>query len=204
MGRSFTLLMIMFLALLTGCASKLLVVTEPSGAEVYLRTLGGEEKLAGKTPLELSDVEIRDLLRLGSTQAQFIQVRLSLVAFEEMNLFVPSSKWGQRRSLIKLTMTPVKESISKKVNEVVKRFYSAQKLVEARQYELAHLEVNRILEVDAMIPQAHAIRGAAFYLQGRLKESLESYQEVLRLDPQYPEAIKMIEKIQQSQVKESP
>ena len=55
-----------------------------------------------------------------------------------------------------------------------------------------------------MIPQAHAIRGAAFYLQGRLKESLESYQEVLRLDPQYPEAIKMIEKIQQTQVKESP
>ena len=114
MGRSFTLMMIMFLALLTGCASKLLVVTEPSGAEVYLRTLGGEEKLAGKTPLELSDVEIRDLLRLGSTQAQFIQVRLSLVAFEEMNLFVPSSKWGQRRSLIKLTMTPVKESTKKR------------------------------------------------------------------------------------------
>jgi tetratricopeptide (TPR) repeat protein len=170
-------------------------MTEPPGADVYISAVGGEEKPAGKTPLELSDSQIKELLRLESTQAQFIQVRLTLLSYENLTVYIPSMKWGQKKSILKLTLNPSKDSISKKVNEVVKRFYSAQKLVEARQYELAHIEINRILEVDAMIPQAYAIRGATFFLQGRLQDSLESYQEVLKMDPQYPEAIKMIEKI---------
>jgi tetratricopeptide (TPR) repeat protein len=81
------------------------------------------------------------------------------------------------------------------VTRMLRFFFNAKKFAETRQFEEAHKEIDKVIAIDSKIPQAFAMKGGIYFLQGSLDQSIANYKKVLELDPSYNEAIQMIDKI---------
>jgi tetratricopeptide (TPR) repeat protein len=194
--RSVLLVTLIFFS---ACTSKLIVQSEPSNAAVYLSMAGKAERVkAGETPLELNETQINDMFKITSESTQWVEFTLEKKDFQTKTVFLPSSRWGELAKIVKIQMKASEDSTTT-VDKLLKHFFNAKKYVETRQYEEAHQEIDRVLEVDSKMPQALNMKAGIYYMQGNIDEARKLYKKSLQADPGSNDAIKMLEKIQKEQ-----
>lgn len=191
-----------FLFLLTvtifadGCVSKMVIQSEPSQAEVYVRVEGKSDRiLLGQTPLEISETQLADKLALGPDSIQWIQFVLEKKEYSPREIMIPSNRWGETSKVIKLALTsnPDKSTI---VRDMLSHFFNAKKFAETKQFSQAHSEIDKILGLDSKSVKALNMKAGIFYLEGKLDEAKNLYRKALDVDPSSSDAIKMLEKLQ--------
>lgn len=191
--------------LLSACASpKLVVQSEPAQADVFISVEGSNEKVkAGTTPLELSETQINELLKISSETTQWVNFTLEKKDFQKRNLSLPSNRWGEMSRSIRLQLSPMDDPTTT-VTKMLKYFFNAKKFAETKQYEQAHGEVDKILTLDSRMVQALNMKAGIYFLQGNMNEARSTYKKALEIEPGSNEAILMLEKIQNKSGGESP
>lgn len=178
------------------CASKLVVQSEPSQAEVSAQVEGKQERVKlGLTPLEITETELAQKLMLTPVSTQWIKLNLDKKEFSSREVFLPSNRWGETLKIIKLKLesNPDKATV---VQEMLSHFFNAKKFAETRQYAQAHSEIDKVLALDSKSVKAINMKAGIHYLEGRLDEAKKLYLDALNLDPNSSDSIKMLEKIQ--------
>ncbi|MES2855261.1 MAG: hypothetical protein V4692_05335, partial [Bdellovibrionota bacterium] len=81
----------------TGCASKLVIRSEPSEAVVnFIVPDTNEKKSIGITPLELTSDQISDFTRFAATQGDFLEFVVEKEGFQPQSMLVPYTRMFSR------------------------------------------------------------------------------------------------------------
>lgn len=183
------------LSALSSCASRLIIQSEPSQAEVFVKVEGKKDKVSiGTTPLEISEIELLEKLKLTPESSQWIQLSFEKKEYTTREILMPSNRWGETQKVIKLNLTnnPDKTTV---VNQMLSYFFNAKKFAETRQYDQAHSEIDKVLLLDAKSVRGLNMKAGIFFLEGKLDEAKKYYRDALSIDPSSSDAIKMLEKI---------
>jgi tetratricopeptide (TPR) repeat protein len=189
------------LILLGSCAtlfegSTLVLQTEPTQAEVYVQVEGKKDRIkVGNTPMEFSEVQLAQQLKLSAESTQWVQFTFEKKEFMPRTVMVPSSRWGEKSKIMKIQLNPNTEQ-STIAKEIISHFFNAKKFAETKQFDQAHSEIDKVLELDPKSTQALTMKAGIFYLQNKMEESKKYYKDALNIDPSSSDAIKMLEKIQ--------
>lgn len=185
----------LLLTLIFGCVSKLTIQSDPPQADLFASIEGKEDKQKlGQTPLELSEFQLLEVLKLSPESTSWIELTFSKENFQTKNVVMPSSRFGEMKRLFKVKLRPMEEN-STVVTKMMRLFFNAKKFAESKQYEDAHGEVDKIIAQDAKIPQAFSMKAGIYFLQGNLDMAKEYYTKAIEIDPSFAEAITMLEKI---------
>lgn len=194
--RMWTSTLLFSTLILCGCASALMVQSEPPQADVYIAVVGQTDKVkVGQTPLELSELKIEELLKISPDNSMWIELTLEKKDHQKTTALLPSNRWGEQKKLVKLTLPPM-DSTSTAVQKILKHLFNAKKFAESKQYDLAHAEVDKVIQMDSEMPQALNMKAGIYFLQGQTTEAQTLYKKVLVIDPGFNDAIQMLEKIQ--------
>jgi tetratricopeptide (TPR) repeat protein len=184
-----------FLALCS-CSSMLKIQTEPAGVEVFISQQDSKEKKSiGKTPVEISREELREKLGSSISPSDMLVINLESREFESEKIYVPPSSFGATGTIVQVKMTSRKEAGN--ASQILQRLHNTQKFAQAGQFERAHIETDKVLEVDPQFVRALSMKGSIFYLQKNYDEAVKWYEKALAVDSSFDEAVKMIAKIKQ-------
>ncbi len=190
----FTLGFLIFLSL--GCTTKLTVRSEPAAAEVFVsQAYSTEKKSLGKTPLEISYSELNQKSGGSPKAGEFLVLSIEAKDFEPEKVLLPTAPFGATGSSVNIKLVA-----SKDVNQaknILDRLHNAQKFAQSAQFERAHIETDKVLEIDPKFPRALSMKGSIFYLQKNYDEALKWFEKALAADNSFEEAVKMINKIKQ-------
>ncbi|MDD5194370.1 MAG: tetratricopeptide repeat protein [Candidatus Omnitrophica bacterium] len=81
-----------------------------------------------------------------------------------------------------------KSSPEEKMSDIQDYLKQAVSYIANKQYDQASEELNKVLELDPQLAQAHQIFGYLHMASGKYEEAVESYKKALTIDPQYTEA----------------
>lgn len=183
------------LSLISACSSKLIVQSEPSDADVLLSVGNQKERVkAGKTPLEMSERQLAELLHLSPQRTDLITVHFEKKEFEEKDVLVPSNRWGETSKTVKVDLVPRTE-VGTSLSRLLQHLFNARKFAETRQYDQAHGEVDKVLSLDSNLAPAMVMKGSVYFLQGQIADAETWYKKALDKDPGQSEAVQMLEKI---------
>lgn len=177
------------------CASKLTLQSDPPDAEVSISVAGKADKAkAGKTPVELTEGQLQQMLQVAPDKAALLEITLEKKDFETRTILFPSNRWGELSKTVKIQLTPRTEA-SDTVRVMLRHLFNGKKFAESRQYDQAHLELDKALALDSKLAQAMSMKAGVYYLQNNLAESEAWYKKALEVEPSFSEAVQMLEKI---------
>lgn len=189
---------VLFLGILAqlGCASKLIVQSEPPQADVFAKIEGKVDRVKlGQTPFEMSEVQINDFLKVSSDSAHWLELTFEKKEFQSRQVLIPSNRWGETVKIVKIKLTENADQ-STLAKKIVNYFFNAKKFAETKQFDQAHTEIDKILEIDGKLAQAITMKAGIYYLQGKIDDAKRLYREALTIDPGASDAIHMLEKLQ--------
>lgn len=182
-------------AFLLSCTSKLVLQSEPSDAEVLLSLPGQKAKMkAGKTPVELTEKQIAEILQLSPKRTDLIELSFEKKDHETKVVLLPSNRWGEISKAVKVELSPREES-GTTVSRMLRHLFNARRFAESRQYDQAHAEIDRALALDSSLSPALVMKGGVYFLQGQVNEAENMYKKALEVDPNQSDAVQMLEKI---------
>lgn len=173
------------------------VKSEPAQADVYMTDEKGEKKLIGKTPLQLTEVELKKNLGNNVISGEFFTVTVEKDGFVNQTFQIPSSVFASLISKLDVVLVSGKSNAEtvKTAKDIIDQLFLAQKFALSQQFERAHIELDKVLVAYPHLARVHSMRGGIFYAQKKYDESLRAYNLALQEDPQLDEAIKMIAKL---------
>ncbi len=179
-----------------GCTSKLIVQSEPQQADVYAVIEGKADRVKlGQTPMEITEGQLAETLKITPESSQWIEFIFEKKDFLTRNMMLPSNRWGEATKTLKVNLTPAPDQTTV-ARRMIHYFFNAKKFAESKQFEQAHREIDKVLEIDSKSSQALTMKAGIFFLQGSLDDAKKLYSEALALDPSSTDAIQMLEKIQ--------
>ncbi len=191
---------LVFTLLAMGCSSSLKVQSEPAGVEVFISQQESKEKKSfGKTPVEITYNDLREKLGSSLSPSDMLVVSLESREFEPEKVYVPPSSFGVTTTHVQVRLTPKKE-VSNAAG-ILQRLHNAQKFAQAGQFERAHVETDKVLEIDPKFTRALSMKGSISYLQKNYDEALKWFEKALAVDASFEEAVRMIAKIKQEKSK---
>lgn len=179
-----------------GCAtSRIVVKSEPSESEVYVRAAGSEEKKSiGKTPITMSFSELKEATKIDPASGEFFELVVEKSDFQPERFLIPAARMGHAETIV-LAKLKSSEGEGKTVHRLLQHLFNAQKLANDREYERAQLELDKAFAIDAKFTRGMSLRGSIFFVQQKYEESLKWFQRALDTDPQFEDAVKMISQI---------
>lgn len=196
--KPFYLLLLISSFFFVSCSSKLTIQSQPPDAQVFIAVQGKKDKTsAGKTPLEFTEAQLQTLLNISAQTSEWLQVTFEKKDFNTQTIFIPSNRWGELQKIVKVELEPTQDS-STVVQKIIRYLFNAKKFAETRQYDQAHQELDKTLQLDSNMAQAMAMKGGVYFLQGNYIESEVWYKKAITLDPSMSEAVQMLEKIKTS------
>jgi len=185
----FTLL---FAGLQISCASKYIVKSEPSEAEVFAKIVGKEEKISlGKTPFEISQEELQKKTQISSASGDFFELIIEKKDFLPERMLVPASRMGTNETIILAKLKPGQEE-SKTAQKLLQYLFNAQKFANLKEFSRAHEEGDKALAVDSEFTRGLSFKASIYFIQREYAESLKWFEKALALDPNFDDANKMI------------
>ncbi len=155
----------------------------------------GEKKSLGQTPLEIPMSQIGDLLG-PQAEGEFVTIGIEKNGFITQRLALPGSHFGTLVTSIDVKLKEGDNAKQAKVaEEVLNRFFLAQKFTLNREFERAQAEIDKILVAAPNFARAYSMRASIYFVQKNLPESLKWYEMALKADPQMDEAVKMIARV---------
>lgn len=190
------LIAMLFLPSLVACSSTLKVQSDPTGAEAFIRQQNGtEKKPIGKTPIEIPFTELYQKAGGSASEGEYLVLTLENKDFETKEVLIPPHTFGNQTSLVQVKMQSSKDAVN--ASQILTRLHNAQKFAQSAQFERAHIETDKALEVDSQFVRAISLKGSIYYLQKNYSEALKWFEKALTIDPSFDEAVKMIAKIKQ-------
>lgn len=189
-------LLFAILVMLSSCASKLMIQTDPPQADVYASSEGKSEKIKlGQTPLEITEAQINEQLKVSSENVEWIFLTVEKKDYERRTLALAANRWGELSKNIRLQLKSMDDTETV-VTKMLKYFFNTKKFAETKQYDQAHSEIDKVLAIDNKMTQALSMKAGIYFLQGNLEEARILYRKALEIDPGFSDAIQMLEKIQ--------
>jgi Tetratricopeptide repeat len=188
---------IILLSLISSCASKFVVVSDPPQADVFVvDAKTGEKKTIGKTPIEMPVADVKKTVTNQPTAGEFYSILVEKPGFETQTFNVPA---GQFTTLITSLDVKLKEGKSQAefrlAKEILDNIFLAQRFANLGQFERAHIELDKVINQFPTFSRALSMRASVFYAQKNYQESLKWYEQSLRQDPNLEEAVKMTAKV---------
>ncbi len=182
-----------------GCVSKPFKInSEPDNAEVSI--LIGEDrekKSLGQTPVIKTKKEIEELLDVDLNSGEVINIVFEKDGYRKKELWIPSVAGGNLGFDIEVSLQQGLSSKdeTKTADQIIGKLFLAQNYARTQQFERAVLEIDKLLEDYPTLTRALTMKGAILYANNTLKESLETYEKALSLDPEIKSALEMSSKI---------
>lgn len=179
-----------------GCSAKLIIQSEPSQANIFVNVEGRTAPIKiGQTPLEVTEVQLAETLKLTPESSQWIEFSFEKKDFLNRKVMLPSNRWGESTKIIKINLPPSADqtTVAKKI---INYFFNAKKFAETKQYDQAHSEIDKILEIDSKFSQAITMKAGIYFLQEKMEDAKKLYKDALTIDPASTDAIQMLERIQ--------
>lgn len=178
-----------------GCASKLVIQSEPPQAEVFAQVEGRQDRVSlGTTPFEVGESELNQKLGISADSVQWVNLSFEKKEFSTREVVLPSSRWGERNKILKLRLSQNADKMTV-VQQILSHFFNAKAFTESRQFGLAHSEIDKVLVIDPKSVRAINMKAGIFYLEGKMDEARRSYEEALAIDPKFSDSITMLERI---------
>jgi tetratricopeptide (TPR) repeat protein len=182
-----------------GCASSFKVKGEPVGADVFVLTgKNGEKKSLGKTPLEMPQAALKQALGESVATGEFFTVGVEKAGFITEKYTVPASRFGTLVTELDVKLkSGDNPREARAASDLLNHLFLAQKLANAKEFERAQAELDRILTEFPDFPRALSMRGSIYFVQKNLAESAKWYEKATQADPQMEDAVKMLAKIRE-------
>jgi tetratricopeptide (TPR) repeat protein len=196
----YTLTILGFISI-TNCTSLFVVNSEPGKSDVYyLDSTTKEKKILGQTPYQIDVSELRTKAGESFTSGDFFTVIVEKPGYLGETYNIPTTRFGmlvtQLNAKLKEGNTEAEKRMAK---EIIDHIFLAQKFALMQQFERAHIEVDKILTSYPTFPRALSMRATLYYVQKNYIESAKWYEEALKADPQFDEAIKMLARVKDLQ-----
>lgn len=186
----------MAVCILAACSHTLHVESEPAGADVFV---GGDVSVAGqnvgKTPLALEYDK-----NFPSSSGY---VTLQKPGFQRMTIYVHRGSFGGISETIRVKM-PEGRTAGDLATQLFTYVRRAQQLHASGQYDAAHAEIDKALELDPNFAVGLSFKGSLYYIQNRRKEAEEYFRKALAIDPRYDEPARMLIKMGMTPHSEQP
>ncbi|MEN9723318.1 MAG: hypothetical protein RJB38_1304 [Pseudomonadota bacterium] len=182
------------MALLTSaCTSaQLQIESDPPGAEIYLVTADGKQKIAS-TPATLSPDQFPLVFRPDS------KVQVGKDGYHtESFLIPPGTSLGYSRISAKLRVDSVSKTCQNStqgLTEATDAVGQIQRMIYRKSYAEAEQALNTYIVKYPAVPAFFSMQGTVYYLQKNLDRALEAYERAQKLQPNNTETARMVEKI---------
>lgn len=189
--------------LLTSCASRLVVTSEPADAKVYVRTPGTTEKVdLGQTPMEMKTTQLQEKSRLQNNSGEYRELIVEKEGFKSQILFLPVARFANIETKVFAKLEPLPPTQPEVAEQLVQHLFNAQQFAQTSAFDRAQVELDAALKIYPKFTRALSMRGTLYYLQKNYVESLKWYEKALEVDPQYQDAVKMITRLNELLKKE--
>lgn len=195
---------IMCMWVFSGCSTtSFSVKSDPVDAQVfYIKYKDGvaDKKLLGKTPLLMPMTEFKDKVGEDVNAGEFFSVAVEKDGFLTQEYRIPATKFGTSITTLDVKMKKgEQEKEHFLAKEILDHLFLAQKLALSQQYERAQLELDKVLTQYPTFARAMSMRGSIYFAQKNYAESVKWYNEAIKADPQFDEAVKMLAKVKLAQ-----
>ena len=173
-----------------GCSvTNVKVHTNPSGADVYARPVGGGDlQLVGKTPLF---IESRELDQKFGNGAGAIYMEFRKDGYKTDKLFV--TEISRIDLSINKDMVPKRDlEMQYWMNHHISEMFEVRRLVNAKRYGVALEKIRQLKEESPMISKVHEMEAGVLLLKRSYREALDAYRLSIKYDPENQEAVKMV------------
>lgn len=195
------LIVVMGLALLSGCGSKPVVfnvTTEPEEANVFvLNSQSGDKKKIGKSPIEMEEQALKKEVGTLGKAGEFVELIVEKEGFQKKSLWVPLSSSGSLRSQLKVTLksNENQEKELETAKNILDQLFLAQKFARLKEFERALIEIDKILGQHPQFARALSMKGSIYFAKRDFKSSLEWYDKAIEVDPEFGHAVEMSAKV---------
>ncbi|MEO6458968.1 MAG: hypothetical protein ABIO95_00855 [Bdellovibrionota bacterium] len=186
---------ILLAGLLAACSTNTFkVVSTPAQSDIFLEDAQtGDKKSIGQTPLEIPMSQVDDMINSEASNGEFVTLIIEKAGFLPQRLALPSAHFG---TMVTSLDVKLKEGDGAKqigvAEDILNRFFLAQKLTLNHEYDRAQAEIDKILATAPNFARAYSMRGSIYYVQNNMAESSKWYNLALQHDPQMEDAVKMI------------
>ncbi len=195
-------ILINLILLSSGCTTtKMILVSEPQGADVFATDNSGREEKLGQTPLEFNNEILKKLpnnmWRLTVDKAGFLKDQIYI-----------ESKMFQEVGNISITLTPEanwKEAYQdanayKYLNDVSGMSAEIQAATVKGDYNRAESLATALVTRYPKLSAGWNLLGNIYYLQKRIDKALESYQKSLAINPNDQVTKRILDRIQNGRI----
>ena len=186
--KVFALLLILTATL--GCSvANVKIHTNPSGADVYARPVGGGDmQLVGKTPIFIDSREMDQKFGNG---AGAIYMELRKDGYKTDKLFV--TEISRIDLSINKDLKPKRDlEMQYWMNHHISEMFEVRRLVNAKRYGIALQKIRELKKESPMISKVHEMEAGVLLLKRNYREALDAYRLSVKYDPENREAVKMV------------
>jgi tetratricopeptide (TPR) repeat protein len=192
---AFTASCLAALSWLNGCASRLVVKSDPSEAEVFAqKSETGERISLGATPLEITRSDFEKRTGFSMPTGDFVDLIVEKRGYRTEHYLLPTGRFGTLTNGLNVKLQEgAKEDLL--AGEILQILFTTQKFAVQGEYERAQIELDKAFKLSPRFARALSMRASVYYLQKKYEESLKFFEEAIKVDPQMDDAIKMISKL---------
>ncbi len=184
-----------FIIQLGACSSKLIMKSEPSDVRVSIAVAGSSEyKVVGKTPLELKDTQLTEILKIDPAAGVYYEAILEKDGFDKERILVPAARFMPMETVIDVKMKQGQQEM-RLASQIVQYLLNAQRFATNKEYERAQIEVDKVFAIDPKFTRAMTMRASIFFIQEKYEESLNWYEKAFALDDRLEDAVLMISEL---------
>jgi len=189
-----TLIVLLFTSVLGCTSTQISIHTNPPGADVYSRPVGGGEyKHFGKTPVYLTNAQ----LEKANNGSGPVQVEIRMEGFKTDDFIVTEI------SLVNLNINrelqPKRDyEMQAWLNQHVTQMFEVRQLVQNNRYKEALQIIRRLKEQTPMVATLHQMEGGIQLLLRDYAAALQAYRTAARLDPENAESVKMTRQLERT------
>ncbi len=185
-----TSLLAVYMILISACASSSLQVqSEPTGADVYLKSSRGSFAKIGQTPLQVGEAQVVQ-------QGESFQLTVSKDGYSSEHVVVPPSHMSRATSIsVRLKENAKSSNNEENLDKVAGGVAQIQQMIRLREFERA---AQTLLVYSTQYPSVstfHELLGNVYYLQKDLGKALQSYKKAAELNPRNLDTQNMIQRL---------
>lgn len=180
---------------LSGCTTaKIRVHSNPSGADVFARAVGGGRlQRIGQTPLFVDSGELSD--KFGLAGALYLEIHKD--GHRPDNFFV--TEVSKIDLNINRDLIPIRDLDQQLwLNGHIESLFEVRRLVEAKRFDEGLRIIRKLREQTPYVATIHELEGGIYLLQGQHRDALDSFRLAMKYNPENPDTVKMVRHLERT------
>lgn len=180
--------LLMFISMaVSGCATtRVGLFTNPPGAQVFAKPVGGRFIQLGETPLNVTADKIEK--EYGGSGPVLIEFRKE--GFQKSSTLVTELSSQDLNINTELVPQVGLEDLQR-INAIIETMFECQRLVKVGRYDEAMTRLKQLEKEAPQISITYEMQGGIYYLQKKYPDALDAYRLSIRYNPRNAEALRM-------------